>query len=97
VLLLKRGLLAQALPLQMFLMVFFSDDPHVVICFSKSSSSDIRAGELASFELCLLRSWGAALLPRAELTGSLSLLSAGEVLSRAGPHWVSSSWSGTQV
>lgn len=66
-------------------MVFFSDGPYVVICFSKSNSSDIHIGELASFELCLFSSLEAALLSRAELTDSVSLLSAGEALSWARP------------
>lgn len=58
---------------------------HVVSCFFKSSSSDIHIGKLASFELCLFWSLEAALLFRAELTDSVSLLSAGEALRWARP------------
>lgn len=71
--------------------------PHTVVFFSKSSSSDIHIGKLASFELCLFSSLEAALLSRTEFTDSVSLLSAGEALSWARPFWVSSCLPGMQV
>lgn len=93
---LKWGLLVQALPLQVFLMTLFSDDP-TLSSVSPSPAPDIHIGELANFELCLCWFLEAALLSRAELTDSVSLLSAGEALSWARPLRVPSCLSGMQV
>lgn len=77
-------------------MAFFSGDLNLS-SVSPSPAPDIHIDKLASFELLLCWFLEAALLSRAELTDSVSLLSAGEALSWARPLWVSSCSSGVQV